>query len=100
MRSIRRSILYFCSALALAFSGMGFASEHQVPSHYIRTMVAEVGSYGAEAAKFKAEQAYAVSLDSVEAVLAGGLVSDGNGYLQARADKTEGQGVGNQVAFV
>ena len=98
MLSIRRSILYFCSALALAFSGMGFASESPSLS-YAMHVVADQGSYGAEAAKFKAEQAYAVSLDSVQAVLAGGLVSDSNGYLQARADKTEGQGVGNQVAI-
>lgn len=98
MMSIRRSLLYFCSAIALCFSGMGFASES--PSfRYAMHVVADQGSYGAEAAKFKAEQAYAVSLDSVQAVLADGLVSDGNGYLQARADKTEGQGVGNQVAI-
>ena len=98
MISIRRSLLYFASAIAIAFSGRGFASESPL-LRYTMHVVAEQGSYGAEAAKFKAEQAYAVSLDSVQAVLAGGLVSDGNGYLQARADRTIGQGVGNQVAI-
>lgn len=98
MHMLRRSLMYFASALALCFSSMGFATES--PSlRYAYSVVADQGCYGVATAKFKAEQAYAVSLDSVQAVLAGGLVSDGNGYLQARADQTIGQGVGNQVAL-
>lgn len=98
MRSLRRSILYFASALAFCFSSIGFASE--MPSyHYAYHALLDQGSYGVASVKFKVEQAYAVSLSSVQAVMAGGLVSDGNGYLQARADQTVGQGVGNQVAI-
>ena len=101
MRMYRTMIGYAFAALAfLGYSGFGYASE---PSHVVtalRYAVADVGHYGSESAKFKAEQAHAVSMDSVKAVALGGLIGDGKGYLQARADATVGQGVGNQVSLV
>lgn len=98
MRLSRRLIGYF--VVALSFLGFGSVAYADSPSyHYARHVVTDQGSFGLASARFKAEQAYAVSMDSVKAVLAGGLVSDGNGYLQARADRTIGQGVGNQVAI-
>ena len=98
MRSIYSALRYCALALcaALGFSGMSYASESPAV-HYARQAVVDVGAYGHDRAKFEVEQAYAVSVDSVLAVSKGGLVPDGNGYLQARADATVGQGVGNQV---
>lgn len=97
MRSIYSALRYCALALcaALGFSGMSYASEPAV--QYVRHIAIDSGAYGYAKAKFDVEQAYAVSVDSVLAVSKGGLVPDGNGYLQARADATVGQGVGNQV---
>lgn len=98
MRMYRTLIGYAFAALAfLGYSGFGYAADPYHVASTLRHAVADAGHYGAESAKFKAEQAYAVSMDSVKAVALGGLIGDGNGYLQARADATIGQGVGNQV---
>lgn len=98
MRLYRTFLSYAFAAIAcLGYSGLSFA--YDVPSYGYMAFIEPVGRHGGDAAKFKAELSYAVSLDSVKAVSKGGLVSDGNGYLQARADATVGQGVGNQVSL-
>lgn len=98
MRIYRSFIGAFCAALAcLGFSGL--ASAHDLRPDIITYAVATVGHYGEASAKAHAELTYMVSVDSVSHGVGEGLVPDGNGFLQARADATVGQGVGNQVAL-
>lgn len=96
MRLFRSFLSYAFAALAcIGYSGLSFA--YDAPSYGYSAFIEPVGRHGADAAKFEAEQAHAVAMDSVLAVYTGSLVSDGNGFLQARADATVGQAVGNQV---
>ena len=98
MRIYRSLIGYAFAAIAcLGYSGWGFAAESYQVVNTLRYAVADVGSYGALSAKCTAELAHAVSMDSVAAADRTGLLSDGHGFLQARADATVGQGVGSQV---
>lgn len=98
MRLYRTFLSYAFAAIAcLGYSGLSFA--YDAPSYGYTAFIEPVGRHGGDVAKFKAEQAHAVAMDSVLAVYTGNLVSDGNGYLQARADATVGQGVGNQVSL-
>lgn len=96
MRIFRYILGYAFAALAcLGFGSLAIASD-DLPRH-VAHAVATAGSYGEASAKAHVELTYMVSLDSVSAVSTGNLVADGNGFLQARADATVGQGVGNQV---
>lgn len=100
MRIYRSLMGYAFAALAfIGYSGFGWAAEPYQVVDALRYAVADVGSYGAVSAKCKAELAHAVSMDSVAAADRTGLLSDGHGFLQARADATVGQGVGNQVSL-
>lgn len=100
MRKFRSFIGYAFAALAcLGYTGFGFAAESHQVVDALRFAVADVGHYGAESAKCSVEMAHAVAMDSVMAVERTGLLSDGHGFLQARADATVGQGVGNQVSL-
>lgn len=100
MRLYRSLIGYAFAAIAcLGYSGFGYAAEAYQVVDALRFTIADIGSYGAESAKCKAELAHAVSMDSVRDAERTGLLSDGHGFLQARADATVGQGVGNQVSL-
>lgn len=99
MRIFRTFVGYAFAALAcLGYSGLSFATGYGERPHIV-TALSYVSDHGAESAKFKAEMAHAVAMDSVLAVERTGLLSDGHGFLQARADATVGQGVGNQVSL-
>jgi hypothetical protein len=98
MRIFRTFVGYAFAALAcLGYSGLSFG--YDLPSYTYHAFIEPVGRHGAEAAKFKAEMTHAVAMDSVLAAERTGLLTDGHGFLQARADATVGQGVGNQVSL-
>ncbi|MNF24250.1 hypothetical protein D3C85_379810 [compost metagenome] len=100
MRIYRSLIGYAFTALAfIGYSGFGWAAEPYQVVDALRYAIADVGHYGAESAKCTAELAHAVSMDSVAEADRTGLLTDGHGFLQARADATVGQGVGSQVAL-
>ena len=100
MRTYHTLIGYTFAALAfLGYSGFGYTSALSHVVTALRYAVADVGHYGSESAKFKAEMAHAVAMDSVLDAERTGLLTDGHGFLQARADATVGQGVGNQVSL-
>lgn len=95
---ISRLIGVCIAALGFCFSGFGFATEMRSFDYALHVLV-DSGSYGAVSAKFEAELKHAVAMDSVLAAERTGLLTDGHGFLQARADATVGQGVGNQVSL-
>ena len=95
---ISRLIGVCIAALGFCFTGFGFAAEMRSIDYAYHLLVAS-GDYGAVSAKFKAELTHAVAMDSVLAVERTGLLTDGHGFLQARADATVGQGIGNQVSL-
>lgn len=78
MRSTFRNLIGVCiAAFGLCFTGFGFADERPDIISYV---LASCGDHGAEAAKFKAEQTYMVSLDSVRTSLGSSLTAESNGY--------------------
>lgn len=81
MRSTFRNLIGVCiAALGFCFSGFGFAAESHQVVNALRYVVAEVGSYGAESAKCKAELAHMASIDSERTMQFSGLTRESNGY--------------------
>ena len=80
---IYRSLIGYAFAALACFGYTGFATAadaHFTAAQTLRFAVADVGYHGAESAKFKAEQAYMVAMDSVARTSTGGLTAESNGY--------------------
>lgn len=75
---IYRSLIGACiAAIGLCFSGWALA--HDVRPDII-TALSYISDHGAESAKFRAEQAYMLSMDSVRTSMGGSLTAESNGY--------------------
>lgn len=91
-QTFRRVIFGLASAIAIAFSGFGFAS----PLESIRyaDAYAWVGSYGAESAKLEMELARQAALKSDTAVaVSSDLRRDSHGFRQSQADDKDLAGI-------
>jgi hypothetical protein len=90
MFKIRRTLLYFASAIALAFSSMGFADVLRVPSA-VAAYVADAGKYGSDYAVHQASVAQMYTLaDERMCSLTGALTVMSHGFVQ---DSLVGSGV-------
>jgi len=92
-----RPLRYLLAAFVMCFASLSFATV--LPAHHFITVAAlSQGGYSEAMTHFQARQALAMSGQSSHSASTSALLSDGHGFLQARADATIGQGVGNQVS--
>lgn len=92
-QTFRRVIFGLASAIAIAFSGFGFAS----PLESIRyaDAYAWFGSHGAESAKLQVELVRQAALKSDTMVaVSSDLRRDSHGYRQSQADEELADGIG------
>ncbi len=97
-----RSILGYC-AFALAYC-VGFGSSAIAATlTTVADRISYIDTYGADVAKFKAEQIYMVGLEDTRTVSTGGLTVESNGYRMTAMVTSEvakgmtGVGAGNRL---